>query len=268
MMKNVETDISNGDNEKGASGMNLSAFEEPESSPDTEKMIPSMNLPHLKIPKVEQDAEDTSVEPLPEVPISVRDKAKISYVYSSQKNKAPVVPPSPSTEPVSPTGASASGGEDGGAPAQSFPTSPAPEKVNPGREEPAPSRPSASSTTTAAAWPQLVERIRRTTACTEDSNIAGLEIEEIPCTKVDAPPSPPRPFKIGCAPPGAGWDDNRTFLYSSETDDEDLKKVKELHAKFEELNVQVAKYNEVSFSCRFILCDKEVSCPDCSLLKK
>ena len=37
MMKNVETDISNGDNEKGASGMNLSAFEGPESSPDTER---------------------------------------------------------------------------------------------------------------------------------------------------------------------------------------------------------------------------------------
>ena len=57
------------------------------------------------------------------------------------------------------------------------------------------------------------------------------------------------------------------FLFSSETNDEDLKKVKELHAQFEELNAQVAKYNEVSFSCRFILCDEEVSCPDCSLLK-
>ena len=113
----------------------------------------------------------------------------------------------------------------------------------------------------------MVERIRRTTACTEDSNIASLEIEEIPRTKVHAPPSAPRPFQIGCAPPGAEWDDDRTFLFSSETDDEDLKKVKELHAQFEELNAQVAKYNEVSFSCRFILCDEEVSCPDCSLLK-
>ena len=83
MMKNVETDRSNGDNGEGASGMNPSAFEEPESSPDMEKTIPSTNLPHLKIPKVEQDAEDTSVAPPPEVPISVRDKAKISYVYSS-----------------------------------------------------------------------------------------------------------------------------------------------------------------------------------------
>ena len=80
MMKNGETDISNGDNGEGASGMNPSAFEEPES---TKKTIPSTNLPHLKIPKVEQDAEDTSVAPPPEVPISVRDKAKISYVYSS-----------------------------------------------------------------------------------------------------------------------------------------------------------------------------------------
>ena len=38
------------------------------------------------------------------------------------------------------------------------------------------------------------------------------------------------PFKIGCAPPGAGWDDNQTFLFSFETDDEELEKVKELHA--------------------------------------
>ena len=80
MMKNGETDISNGDNGKGASGMNPSAFEEPESM---KKTIPSTNLPHLKIPKVEQDAEDTYVAPPPEVPISVREKAKISYVYSS-----------------------------------------------------------------------------------------------------------------------------------------------------------------------------------------
>ena len=122
--------------------------------------------------------------------------------------------------------------------------------------------------TPAAAWPQSAESIRRAAARTEDSNIAGLEIEAIPRTKVDAPPSPPRQFQIGCAPLGAGWDDDRTFLFSSETDDEDLKKVKELHTQFEELNAQVAKYNEVSFSCRFILCDKEVSCPDCSLLKK
>jgi hypothetical protein len=92
-------------------------------------------------------------------------------------------------------------------------------------------------------------------------------IKEISRTKVDAPPSPPQPFQIGCAPPGAEWDDDRTFLFSSETDDEDLKKVKELLAQLEELNAQVAKYNEVSFSCRFILCDEEVSYPNCSLLK-
>ena len=55
-----------------------------------------MNLPHLKIPKVEEDAEDTFVAPPPEVPISatvspisLRDKARISYVYSSRKKQDP-----------------------------------------------------------------------------------------------------------------------------------------------------------------------------------
>jgi hypothetical protein len=153
------------------------------------RTIPSTNPPQFenltttrtncvadKTPTVDDGAAGTSVTPPPEVPISATvsppsatvspprsstdangyvpiNKPNISYVYTSWKIKAPVVPPSPSTEPVSPTGMSASSGEDGGAPAQSFITSPAPEKVNPGREELAPSHPSASSTTPAAAWP-------------------------------------------------------------------------------------------------------------------
>ena len=251
MMKNGETDISNGDNGEGASGMNPSAFEEPES---TKKTIPSTNLPHLKIPKVEQDAEDTYVAPPPEVPISVHEKAKISYVYSSQKNKAPVVPPSPSMEPAgSPTRASASIGEARGAPAPSFPSTPGPVKVNPAREESAPSPPSAPSTTPAAAWPQSAESIRCASAREEDTTIAGLGIEEIPRPKVAAPPSPPRSFQIGCAPPGARWENDQRFLFSYKTDDDDLDKLKELHARFEEVHAQVAKYNEVGRSCRFIL---------------
>ena len=121
-----------------------------------------MNLLHLKIPKVEEDAEDTFVAPPLEVPISVHDNARISYVYSSEKNKAPMVPPSPSTKPAgSPTRASASTGEARGALVPSFPSTPGPVKVNPAREESAPSPP---STTPAAAWPQLAESIRRDSA--------------------------------------------------------------------------------------------------------
>ena len=63
--------------------MKPSAFEELESSPVTKKMFPSMNLPQLKIPKVKEDAEDTSMAPPPEVLISVHDKVGISYVCSS-----------------------------------------------------------------------------------------------------------------------------------------------------------------------------------------
>ena len=72
-----------------------------------------------------------------------------------------------------------------------------PEKVNPGREEPAPSRPSASSMTPAVAWPQSAESIRHAAARTEDSNIAGLEIEEIPHTRSMRPRRRRGPFKLG-----------------------------------------------------------------------
>ena len=162
-----------------------------------------------------------------------------------------MVPPSPSTKLAgSPTRASASTREARGAPAPSFPSTPGPVKVNPAREESAPSPP---STTPAAAWPQSAESIRHASARAEDTTIAGLGIEEIPRPKVAAPPSPPRPFQIGCAPPRVGWDDDRRFLFSSETDDDDLDKLKKLHARFEEVHAQVAKYNEVSRSCRFIL---------------
>jgi len=89
--------------------------------------------------------------------------------------------------------------------------------------------------TPAAAWPQSTKSIRRASARAEDNTIAELGIEEIPRPKVAAPPSPSRPFQIGCAPPGARWDDNWRFLFSSETDDDDLDKLKELHARFEEL---------------------------------
>ena len=130
----------------------------------------------------------------------------------------------------SPTRASASTGEARGAPAPSFPSTPGPVKVNPAREESGPSPPSTPSMTLAVAWPQWAESIRCASARTKDSNIAGLEIEEIPRPKVVAPPSPPWPFQIGCAPPGARWDSDRWFLFSSETNDEDLNKLKELHA--------------------------------------
>ena len=147
-----------------------------------------------------------------------------------------MVPPCPSTEPAgSPTRASASTGEARGALVPSFPSTPGPVKVNPAREESTPSPPSAPSTTPTAAWPQSAESICHASARAEVTNIAGLGNEEIPRPKVAAPPSPPRPFQIGCVPPGARWDDDRCFLFSSETDDDDLDKLKELHARFEEL---------------------------------
>ena len=171
----------------------------------------------------------------------VHDNARISYVYSSEKNKAPMVPPSPSTKPAgSPTRASASTGEARGTLVPSFPSTPGPVKVNPAREESAPSPP---STTPAAAWPQSAESIRCASAREEDTTIAGLGIEEIPRPKVAMPSSPPRPFQIGCAPSRAGRDDDRRFLFNSETDDDDLDNLKELHARFEEVHAQVAKYN-------------------------
>ncbi|XP_039778236.1 vegetative cell wall protein gp1-like [Panicum virgatum] len=181
MMENKMMDFSArhpGDEGQGGSGIKPNASEEPAAPSLSKKTrsaprtVPSTNLPQFEIPtttqtnyvadktpKVEEGAAGTSVAPPPEVPISATmspprpsteanvfvplNKPSISYVYSSRKNKAPVVPPSPSTEPaVSPTRASASDGEDRGAPTPSFPSSPAPEKVNPDPETPA------------AAWPQ------------------------------------------------------------------------------------------------------------------